>query len=591
MCRGRVAFLLFGISRRCSVEGNTSNDRICGKSAGGRGARVAGRWLRGWIALVTRSRVLARTLALLFLPVVMVTTSVEVASAETGVVALAKFSDERKTSGVKFSCSVAGWWDEPAGPGGGNPAVQMGGGKCSTGFNVSSLLVRIKPDGTACTFGWSSWVQMDGGGTLRPTHVPTGSFSRASCVVTHLEWEAVGKPHTNPWHEAAFSGRTTFELGRPPAAGNPNYQNGQCAIFDMQGVPTIGFQGSRTRNNGQGSDGSWFVKPQMVWKGTRTSSNRFYARMFGYSKDYPNLLQSFETSMAYPSSTGVAFGELSFSQVDSWSHKYDDPTFWRWVGVSFYYRPSTSAGQWYPANDAYTNAFPQDNPAGDWGTTVPSKCYFHFGEKLAEIPTSTEDDPAGPMGVSQQPYTPPADPGDQTPDASESGCQGFSLTDPGSWASAGICAVARGLAALVGVMEAVLDAILAVAGAILQGLQALFVPSSGFFEAETADVKDAWAQTPPVVIGSELGSIPGKFVQPASAASCKGPDIPVKVPYFELDKKLYPFSTCDPDAATVASIAKVCMQIALALGGLLVGARILASAFGVDASLRGGAGA
>lgn len=114
---------------------------------------------------------------------------------------------------------------------------------------------------------------------------------------------------------------------------------------------------------------------------------------------------------------------------------------------------------------------------GRIGINDPGVCAFYWGLKLAEVPNTTIDEPAGPVDAPPPNQPPNPDPGSPPPPSNpESGCEGFSLTDPSSWAGAGICVLVKLMSALidlVGDMLGVLRSVLGVLGDVLGAILGL----------------------------------------------------------------------------------------------------------------------
>lgn len=160
-------------------------------------------------------------------------------------------------------------------------------------------------------------------------------------------------------------------------------------------------------------------------------------------------------------------------------------------------------------------AFPPNWKPYKIGVSKPSECAYYWGQKITNIPADNTDEPLGP--VDPPGYVDPGPGGsstEPTPDNApepqpDTGC-GFSVTDPSTWASAGICA----LVGLIGnVIDALMDILKAVKGlgaAIVNGitaaltgmvdlfetmLTAVFVPSEDPFESALGDARETWYQS------------------------------------------------------------------------------------------------
>ena len=176
------------------------------------------------------------------------------------------------------------------------------------------------------------------------------------------------------------------------------------------------------------------------------------------------------------------------------------------TGVQLYYKnagatlstPSAPPGQ--TQRNTYSNAAPgaPSTSTGAYvfkpGTTDPARCVFYLGEQLVDVSGATWDDPYA-LGGNTSPAAPvddavtpgaPADP--RSPDE---GC-GFELSDPGSWASAGMCALVGLIGNVIDLLVQLLAAVSDLAGAIGRAISDLFMtlfvpdPSTwGFSELST----------------------------------------------------------------------------------------------------------
>lgn len=240
---------------------------------------------------------------------------------------------------------------------------------------------------------------------------------------------------------------------------------------------------------------------------------------------------------------------------------------------------------------------PQDNPSGTAGLTRPSRCMWYQGSKVAATAGDSYDEPTGPISgtLPEPPGTTEPVVTDPEPVAPESSCD-FSFSDPSSWASGGICALVRLIGNLLDATVSLLGSILGAIGGLVDDLlggladmfQALFVPDQALMQQKIEQVKDAWSETPPGVVVGELASVPGMLTAPSSLG-CAGPSMTLDLPMSDEAYTWNPLSTCEPGRAQLASIVRIALQLAVAVGGFLAGVRILGAAFGVDASLGRGA--
>jgi hypothetical protein len=226
----------------------------------------------------------------------------------------------------------------------------------------------------------------------------------------------------------------------------------------------------------------------------------------------------------------------------------------------------------------------QDNPF--LGTTDTAHCRWYFGEKIASGGARPElNDPAGALGdiegIEEEP-----DPAVPAPVDVEEPCH-FSITDPGSWLSGGMCAAVGLLAeifyllgdilgaigalaqAIGGLAASIAEAIAGVLGEIVQAvedlLKTLFIPPDGYFEGKVAGMQDAWDQTSPAKYLDALdGLVPG------SITGCEGLPLNVALPGgIEVDERLG--EACDGKMASVAALVRIALSLVLVFaGGLAV---------------------
>lgn len=135
-----------------------------------------------------------------------------------------------------------------------------------------------------------------------------------------------------------------------------------------------------------------------------------------------------------------------------------------------------------------------------FGTSKPAQCFFYIGSRVWENSSQVYDDP---WGVSEDtsygsPLTemPEAPEPDEKPAISEPdpGCS-FSLDDPTTWASAGVCALVGLIGKLIDLLWSILQAIAGIVPALLELFEDLFVPdpsSWGF-----AGLRDQFTSRPP----------------------------------------------------------------------------------------------
>lgn len=215
------------------------------------------------------------------------------------------------------------------------------------------------------------------------------------------------------------------------------------------------------------------------------------------------------------------------------------------------------------------------------GLTHGGLCAFYWGEPVADRP---DDDYAVPVGDplregGMPPGTPEPPVLDPVPDP-EPECE-FSLSDPSSWLSGGMCSLVGLFAKALQVLGQILGAIAGLPVALLEGLVGLFVPSDGFIEGKINDLSDAFDNT---TVGNYLGAVTDISVP--SASGCQGPAVTIN-PFGSGPGAQYPMSACDGAMASAATMSRLILGISVGLGGGLVCLRILGRAFGWDPVIGG----
>ncbi|HET9877378.1 MAG TPA: hypothetical protein VFQ37_16720, partial [Mycobacterium sp.] len=140
--------------------------------------------------------------------------------------------------------------------------------------------------------------------------------------------------------------------------------------------------------------------------------------------------------------------------------------------------------------------FPNVPPNGTLGLTHGSLCEWYVGEKIANT-TDDYDEPMSGLDLGDgigDPLPPVSDPEARAAD----GCN-FSLSDPSTWASSGMCAAVGLLARIFDVLGSIFGAIAGIPAAIVNGignlLSSLFVPSQAAMDSAQETVKDSVGDT------------------------------------------------------------------------------------------------
>lgn len=240
-----------------------------------------------------------------------------------------------------------------------------------------------------------------------------------------------------------------------------------------------------------------------------------------------------------------------------------------------------------PTVDNTLFALPQVVSKGLLGVSDVTRCAQYWGDKIAEVPASIVDEPLGPVvqpggdtGTAGSTVEPVAEP--PAPDAgAESGCDGFSLTDSASWGGAAWCMVVKLLGqalqilqGIYNVLAAVVKAIAGIPGAILDGLSALFVPSSGFMDSKASAMKAVWSDQAPAKWMGALGAL-----APPSMTGCEGMPLDVNLGHgIAVDQHLG--AACSGKSATAAGVVRIVLSAMLVIAGAVACIRGLGAGFG-----------
>jgi hypothetical protein len=228
---------------------------------------------------------------------------------------------------------------------------------------------------------------------------------------------------------------------------------------------------------------------------------------------------------------------------------------------------ATGAGSW--TGNVYT--------ATGSGSTL--SCVIHPGATggVDGVPQNITPGGAGTIGVPTADDTPGTPPTSDTPSdaATESSCD-FSFTDPGSWASGGICAI-------VGLMQRLIAAVKAVPGAILAGVGAFFIPDSDVISGEFSSMNAAFTASDQGEWSAGAGTVFTELGATGGGTGCQGPVLTVpglgegSVPAFDVT----PLDACDEPMSTVAGMVRFFISLFSVVGGLFAAVSHLGSAFGM----------
>lgn len=217
-------------------------------------------------------------------------------------------------------------------------------------------------------------------------------------------------------------------------------------------------------------------------------------------------------------------------------------------------------------------------PDGLKGRTDPNNCVWYFGEKFFDEAGTTTDNPAGPIAPYTEPVDAPAPEPDTYPEGEGASSCTFSWTDPATWASAGICAVAQILMRVVALLGDVIEAIAAVPAQIMAALgdmlTGLFVPSESFMDGQVSELDGAWDDTS---VAKWKDAFTGQAFT-GSASGCGG--LPVAWSMGGQNFNFTLLAACTGAMVNVAAVIKLILTAGLVIFGGLTCLRALGSGFG-----------
>lgn len=444
-------------------------------------------------------RHLTRLLILALVPVLWLGYHAPAAQAATAGSAQGGFNTGETTGmnaplGDDVICSVKGAWKVDA-----VSYAIVGNVACSTGWAVSSALVTLSTGSIGCPMGGGSVGQVDGvasagfslGSTSAlPEHADT------ACNVTELCFSVAKRVHSMGSWEAdkVHSGCFDFALGPPPVPEAPAHQ-GECAY----GTPTASTYYYRTVQHPTNID--YFTEQVHLawspWKGVPAggASTGGIVVHFGtgsetYSSSYSATATWSSSALRSKSAPAGVFGRES-----------------RHLGAQVHITQ---------ANGKYGSSVQQGYKT-TYGVTDPAKCLFWIGPKVWD-----DGKPGGPDEPWADPLPPEPLP-DLTPEPVAGDPCEFTLTDPTTWASAGICRLVALVERLIGVVGQVVKALGTLAGAIVDGigslLRALFVPDMSKWDI--GGLRDqALARPPFSLVASLAGGVQGLVDGYQGAGGC-----------------------------------------------------------------------
>ena len=391
-------------------------------------------------------------------------------------------------------------------------------------FKGTSTLVGPLPVG-ACNFSGTSTFAMSGTLSVTLSGAP-------SCNMTDL-CESSVVVHDGFFDDSYGTECKPLALGEPPTVTTPTATS--CAYISSVTEPTFGAPYRKVKD----SFNDYFARDVTFPFVPSTNNHRYAAYVVLKTSSTGNITvapispnppgSSYGIANNTPTykTTGIAAGQsltdvVTYgAQSTYFSHTGSTPTMnedLAAIGYGFYRAPTDSG--------ADTGAdVPQDLSTGLIGVTDPSKCSWYWGQKVADLAGTTTDDPltANHLPVDSPPSN---DPGSVTDPGSNTGC-GFSVLDPTTYASAGICELVGVLGDVVGVLKRiagligdVLSAILNLADDIVSGIVSgivsalagiltdLFVPDDApSFSDVPSPLPDGWLPSLPSVSAGACGPI------------------------------------------------------------------------------------
>lgn len=369
-----------------------------------------------------------------------------------------------------------------------------------------AVLTQVAFSGAGCD-GYAGFpgTQMDGGGsTGYQTAVSStgGLFPDEDCVIDEVCLTVDFEYHTNAG-EGSESRCSDFPLGPPPEGEELT----GCEIAESVDPPTVG---EAEQSNAWGAYfwqvpisaevDTQYTTPQTTWVA--------YA-VVGDNINHFSGQGSWDNAARLPPYVYITWQEVTpNSAPTSWTmqttaHSAPGVSSQNVIGVGMIgVRSTTGTPFQMPQNATNTSSYPtgtspitsqpwtqfNSEPQGLFGVHRPGACQFYWGEKIADIAGSTDDEPIPWNPEGPEPEPDPCDPesegyDEEACDPGEppagSSCT-FSFSDPSTWAGAGMCQIVK-------LIYSLIDAVKGIAGAILSGLEALFVPSAGFFEDALTD--------------------------------------------------------------------------------------------------------
>lgn len=455
---------------------------------------------------------LVRLLCLLVVPVVVFSTPTTARAATTygpGADASFTFAPDQVNTAEAF-CEVSAYWVL-------TETIQTvkGSLKCSTNWAISSLVASEWTfSGPGCSLVGGSATELDGTNTILAL-MTEGLV--APCPVNSVCFDFTYFAHGM----AFWQDHITESVCAPIAVGAPEAAagggNGSCASGAIEVErPTIARPLWYGTYDGYSTRYTWQQQYRFRIKDTTVGAHwRRYIITRGPTGEL--ISGPLAGSLTGDINLGSALGN-DITAAGVWSEPLTTQRMASWRGGSAAPGPANQTvigigyfrgGKGLAWGDY--SALPQAKATGILGVTDPARCAFYWGEKIADLPANTFDEPLGgldagsgaPPGSDTEPVLDPEPPSDGDT------CD-FQPTSPSTW-----------FCALSGLIGALIDAVRAIPGLILDGLEAFFMPHPETWgvEAFVEDVKGR----PPFSIITGMGDVATATASGWSSASdCAG---------------------------------------------------------------------
>lgn len=487
--------------------------------------------------------VLVRLLALLLVPVLIVTNPNVANAAAYGPAKSHGFSFDGNGSARPFgnvSCNVVAFWESSA------PAVHTRL-RCDQEWNAESdytmtwIVGGVDEDGEFCeTAEFSNGPTGEGVTTTASGTILCPDGDSATARMDDFCWTYEAPDAGGFDSTVTAEGCFTLDLGEM-ATSDP-----VCAA----GEPSRPSFGPRRTMTGdvrfQVREGHWNV----FMTGSTAGQWAFYTILSGgaggYSQ-YSALNSKRDISATALNGASIAADYSSPFPAVSWpklievrvqSRNDMTPLYtWEVVGSGYVHLPTLQAATGLGATGARSSVtvLPQETVVGaigQAGVTDPATCSFYWGVKIASTPDD-RDEPIRDLEGGGGTTNPPTD--EPPPGDVEEGCGSFSLSDPATWASGGICALVSLISDLLGmvgdligvvsdVLAAILGLVANLVGALLDMLTDLFIPDEyPDWSSLDSPLPSGWLPDLPSVTGGACGPLTFPQLHFAFAGLTVGP--------------------------------------------------------------------